>query len=925
MDTLLINDRRRFSAPFLSAKVMAMFAATFIFIASTEFVAAQAPGARPGSVSPSVQLTPAPAPVIPPPQTAPAPAPVTAPLTVNGTLPPPIPPNPFDPVNESVDGESDWNNAGGTAWNLAANWTGVAGGSAPPVAGDVAWFKTAFSSGQPSVNTAVSIAGLYFSSTGSSGYAIVRTSTNAFTLTGYATSIGTEVSDATAVAIGANNTSGTNKITVPITLAPSSGTTSTFFQAAGGTLDLTSTTTVISGSGILLNLTGGGTISFGQATATPNTYSGGTKIAGPTVVNAGTGAIFGTGTLELNSGTYEPNLNTDRTLANVLSITGDFTFDSGGTGKSIFTGGGSTTGNRILTMNTVNTSFTTSALTLGGNLTLQGTGSATFSGGIALGGANRIIAGGMTGALTISGGITGTGDIALDANSGAAITVSGASINNTGTFSNSGTGAGTTTVSGGIGTNVTGINQTSSSSPLTISGGITLGSNLAVTSSGTALTTISGGVTGAFNLTLNANSSGNITLSGTSVNNAGTITNSGTNSGTATISAVIGTNVTGVIQSSATSALALGNTLNTYSTGTTINAGTITIGGSGTPLGSGTLTLSGGTLATTANRASGAELTNNIVVTANSFITSISGAATDAARFSGTLTGTGGTLMLRNDSGATNLFEVILSGGDYTMSRPIVIDNGASGGTTRLTDFNTSGTTHTYNGIISGAGSFNRSVSSGTGGTTVFAVANTYTGTTSVNSGTLLVNGSTSASSAVTVTGSGSTLGGTGTVSGTVGLNSSATLNPGPSGTAGTSASVGTLTTGALTLTGANTVHIDAFGTATNQWDKLVSTGAIALGSTSTLGVTIASGLGFAANSVYVLLDGTSLTGTFSGITDGQAVSFSGYDFTADYTSTGFDLIAVPEPSTWVAGALALAALGWSQRRRFAQLLRKAA
>ena len=33
---------------------------------------------------------------------------------------------------------------------------------------------------------------------------------------------------------------------------------------------------------------------------------------------------------------------------------------------------------------------------------------------------------------------------------------------------------------------------------------------------------------------------------------------------------------------------------------------------------------------------------------------------------------------------------------------------------------------------------------------------------------------------------------------------------------------------------------------------------------------------------------------------------------------------AVPEPSTWVAGALAFAALAYTQRRRFAQILRRA-
>src|SRR4029077_15260906 len=95
-------------------------------------------------------------------------------------------------------------------------------------------------------------------------------------------------------------------------------------------------------------------------------------------------------------------------------------------------------------------------------------------------------------------------------------------------------------------------------------------------------------------------------------------------------------------------------------------------------------------------------------------------------------------------------------------------------------------------------------------------------------------------------------------------------------------------------------------------------TAAIVLGGTaSTLEVNIASGLTFTAGQTYTLLNGTSLTGTFNGINDNDLVTFSGYQFTADYTATGFDLIAaVPEPSTWFAAALALSAIGFSQRKR---------
>ena len=68
-----------------------------------------------------------------------------------------------------------------------------------------------------------------------------------------------------------------------------------------------------------------------------------------------------------------------------------------------------------------------------------------------------------------------------------------------------------------------------------------------------------------------------------------------------------------------------------------------------------------------------------------------------------------------------------------------------------------------------------------------------------------------------------------------------------------------------------------------------------------------------------------AVTGTFASIT-----APPGDNFTINYAGgTGNDVVvtsvtAVPEPSTWIGGALALAALAYTQRRRFARLLRKA-
>jgi autotransporter-associated beta strand protein len=68
---------------------------------------------------------------------------------------------------------------------------------------------------------------------------------------------------------------------------------------------------------------------------------------------------------------------------------------------------------------------------------------------------------------------------------------------------------------------------------------------------------------------------------------------------------------------------------------------------------------------------------------------------------------------------------------------------------------------------------------SGTGRLILGGVS-TYTGPTTVNAGTLLVNGSLGAASAVTVN-SGGTLGGSGTIGGSVAVNAGATLSPGAS------------------------------------------------------------------------------------------------------------------------------------------------
>ncbi|HET6526816.1 autotransporter outer membrane beta-barrel domain-containing protein [Sphingopyxis sp.] len=101
-----------------------------------------------------------------------------------------------------------------------------------------------------------------------------------------------------------------------------------------------------------------------------------------------------------------------------------------------------------------------------------------------------------------------------------------------------------------------------------------------------------------------------------------------------------------------------------------------------------------------------------------------------------------------------------------------------------------------FTGTIAGAGG--ALVKNGAGAFTLTG-ANSYTGTTSVNAGTLLVNGDQSAATGLTSVAAGATLGGSGTIGGDVFVADGGTLAPGNS--------PGTLTiNGGLTLSGGSTL-----------------------------------------------------------------------------------------------------------------------
>ena len=183
-------------------------------------------------------------------------------------------------------------------------------------------------------------------------------------------------------------------------------------------------------------------------------------------------------------------------------------------------------------------------------------------------------------------------------------------------------------------------------------------------------------------------------------------------------------------------------------------------------------------------------------------------------------------------------------------------------------------TSTTFSGVYQDSGGAAALVKTGTGTLTLSGV-NTYTGATTVNAGTLAVNGS--IVSPVTVS-SGGTLSGTGTISNVVTVNSGGTLSPGNS--------AGILNTGDLTLDGGGTLGVEINGTTVGtQYDQVNVTGTVNLAGSPTLNVNV--GFASAAGNTFTIIQSTgAITGTFSGLPEGGTFTVGGRTFRINYTAT---------------------------------------
>ena len=685
-----------------------------------------------------------------------------------------------------------------------------------------------------------------------------------------------------------NNTAGTvNFSTLEVNLGGLSGSFNINNESIGV---VTSSTTNVTYSGALtgstfLALSGNGS----ETLSGTNTNSGGISLNGGTLVlannsalGAGVFGIGGTGTNTLNtSGTFASSTN------NAIQMDNGFTF-VGNTGSLNFGTGAVALGGSNVTLN-----IAANTVTFGG---------AINDGGIGVSNANSITKTGA-GNLSLTGINTFSGNLNLQLGTltiGSNLSLQNATLNYTGATAVVAFGAGITnaTFGGLAGTtnlampnlftslkintnfytsanysgvlsnttamavNITGNGTEIFSGANTYTGGTTLTSGtlaianvgVAGTSSsiGTGAFTINGGTLDAINATtLVTNNTltlgGSFTFAGSNNLNLGTgPVTLGTspiitvNASTLTIGGIIGGSTQGITKAG-NGTLALTNGSNTFTGATNINGGTLTVntlalGGAVSGIGQSTnaaanLTFNGGTLQLISSVA-GTQTTDRL------FTISSAGATIDASTATATLTGN-----VVNFSGTS-----------------ITINNGVSNTSLTLTGNSGNTTTpNTFSPIIAnnGTGSTKTSLTKTGSGEWLLAGANTYSGGTFINQGTLAIN----------VTGAL----GTGPI----------TFNGG---------NIDNLSASALTLASANTQTWNSGFTFVGTHPLNLNTGAVTLGANDTITVnnsstlTVGGAIGDAGHGYSISVAGTgtlALSGvnSFSGnmnVTTGAALSISG-------------------------------------------------
>jgi fibronectin-binding autotransporter adhesin len=411
---------------------------------------------------------------------------------------------------------------------------------------------------------------------------------------------------------------------------------------------------------------------------------------------------------------------------------------------------------------------------------------------------------------------------------------------------------------------------------------------------------------------------------------SGTVTLSGANTYTGLTTITAGTLAYGIDNAIYTGGVTVNGSSAVLSLGSyNDSVGTVTVDGGGQITGSGTLTSTAGfemkSGSVSANLAGGVDLNKT-----TSGTVTLSGANT----YTGTTTISAGTLQLAGgDNRLSTAGAITAAGGTFDLGGHNQTTSGAvsfQGGTVQNGTLTKSGAAYdARSGIIRAVLAGGVDLNKTTSGTVTLSGANTYTGTTSVNAGTLLANntsGSATGTGAVTVM-AGATLGGSGSIQGMTTLENNAILSPGNS--------PGTLTLSGGLIAGAFDYRWEILqvggtgGTGSGSdpgkpsWDQVKIGGDLTLGSTSTVRIyliSLSSGQGKPdLKDSYTLFD---VAGTTTG--------FNSQNWQIDYGLTGWhdwrveqigqdivlDTKPVPIPPTALLFAPGLAGILILRRRR---------
>jgi autotransporter-associated beta strand protein len=317
----------------------------------------------------------------------------------------------------------------------------------------------------------------------------------------------------------------------------------------------------------------------------------------------------------------------------------------------------------------------------------------------------------------------------------------------------------------------------------------------------------------------------------------------------------------GMLSKEGSGILTLDNTSATWTGGTRIRAGTLQLGRRGS---NGLLP---GTLANP----------SSIVISSGATLRFNRGS--DKSFFD-IISGAGGVTVANSSTAIVRLVSDNTYTGPTTISSgTLMIGQGTPGqpGSIASSIVNNSGTLVfnrpedlTYAGAISGPGAVTKQAA----GRLVLTGTHTYTGSTAVSAGTLLVNGALG-SSPISVTGG--TLGGNGLIRGVVTVQPTGRLAPGSSG------AIGTLTiSNSLSLSGSTLMDVNA---TTGAHDLVSGLSTVTYG--GTLIVSNLAGAGITASNTFKLFNATTYRGAFAAfnpVTPGPGLAWNTNTLTSDGT-----------------------------------------